>query len=333
MNSRNCFIRLMKGEDPQRILFYPILMHFAARFVGKTYGEFASDHRVLVEANLRCLEYFGMDMVSLISDPYRETSAFGAPVEYVAEGVPRCLHPVIEKPEDVFHLKNPDVYRCERTLDRIQGAILFKKYLHDEFPVMGWIEGPLAEACDLAGVEQMLMMLMTDPDVAQRLLDICLKTAKDFAKAQAEAGCDLIGIGDAICSQIDEDTYEKFVFLRHKELIDYIHSLGVYVKMHICGDTRHLWKWLSALSIDWFDPDYMTSMDEAHRLFGPSVTLSGNLNPVDIQHKKEEEVLQLAKTLTESEKGKKFIMSAGCEIPVNTPYENLMALKKSIAAV
>jgi hypothetical protein len=34
-------------------------------------------------------------------------------------------------------------------------------------------------------------------------------TAKNFAKAQIEAGCDLIGIGDAICSQIDSDTYDR----------------------------------------------------------------------------------------------------------------------------
>lgn len=33
-------------------------MHFAARFIGKTYAEFASDFRVLVEANIRCMDFF-----------------------------------------------------------------------------------------------------------------------------------------------------------------------------------------------------------------------------------------------------------------------------------
>jgi MtaA/CmuA family methyltransferase len=330
MSKKEQFIKLMKGDDPGRILFYPLLMHFAARFIGKTYGQFASDYNVLVESNIKCMEHFGLDMVGLISDPYRETSAFGAPIEYIAEGVPKCLKHLVESVDDIAKLKNPDVYKCERTLDRINGVELFKRRIKDEVPVMGWVEGPLAEACDLAGVGEMLVFLMTDPDSSKKLMDICLKTAKDFAKAQVEAGCDLIGIGDAICSQIDAETYNTFVFERHKELVDYIHSIGAYVKLHICGDTTHLWPSIAKLDIDWFDPDHLTSISDAHKILGSSVTLSGNLNPVDIQNLKEEEIVIAAKKLAEKEKGKRFIMSAGCEITVLTPHANLMAMRNAI---
>ena len=71
MSKRDDFLKLVKGQPTERVQFYPILMHFAARFNGKTYGELASDYRVLVESNVKCLEYFDFDMVSLISDPYR----------------------------------------------------------------------------------------------------------------------------------------------------------------------------------------------------------------------------------------------------------------------
>ncbi|MFW6327753.1 MAG: hypothetical protein ACOC2F_05515 [Bacteroidota bacterium] len=64
-------------------------------------------------------------MVGLISDLYRETAAFGASVEYIAEGVPRCKESIVKTLEDVKQLKNPDVYKAERTLDRINGARLF----------------------------------------------------------------------------------------------------------------------------------------------------------------------------------------------------------------
>ncbi len=91
-------------------------------------------------------------------------------------------------------------------LDRIKGAAYFRKLLKGTVPVGGWVEGPLAEACDLAGVDNMMIWLMTDPDFSNRLLDKCLLLAKKFAKAQVDEGCDLIGIGDAICSQIDQAT-------------------------------------------------------------------------------------------------------------------------------
>jgi len=85
---------------------------------------------------------------------------------------------------------------------------------------------PLAEACDLAGVENMMLQLMIDPDFVNRLMDKCMITAKAFAKAQIEAGCEIIGMGDAVCSQIDLDTYNFFVRDRHQEKIDYIHGTG-----------------------------------------------------------------------------------------------------------
>jgi len=211
MNKKQLFDAFLEGKKIDRTLFRPILMHFAARFTGNTYGEFASDHNVLVNSNIKTMEHFDYDMVSLISDPYRETSAFGAPITYIPEAVPRCEKLIVKTWDDIHNLEHPNVCKCTRTLDRIKGAELFQKKLQGTVPVIGWVEGPLAEACDLAGVSQMLTQLMMDPDFCNLLLDKCTETAKDFAKAQIEAGCDVIGIGDAICSQIDPFTYDTFV--------------------------------------------------------------------------------------------------------------------------
>ncbi|MCX6223529.1 MAG: uroporphyrinogen decarboxylase family protein [Bacteroidia bacterium] len=329
MTRKEEFLSLIGGGKPGRVLFYPILMHFAARFNGKTYGELASDHRVLVESNIKCMQIFDFDMVSLISDPYRETSAFGAPVEFVAEGVPKCTKLIINTQEDIIALKKPDVLLSSRTLDRINGARYYKELLKEEVPVMGWVEGPLAEACDLAGVTEMLVMLMMDPDSANLLLDKCLNTAKDFAREQVAAGCDLIGVGDAICSQIDPDLYNTFVFDRHRQLVNYIHSLGAYVKFHICGNTTHLWPALSKLRLDIIDLDYLTDLDEAYDHFGPEVVRCGNINPVEIQNLSAKEVYDRSKALIAKEKGRKFMLSGGCEITVNTPAENLLAMRRA----
>jgi MtaA/CmuA family methyltransferase len=329
MNRKEEFLKLVSGQQPGRVLFYPILMHFAARFNGHTYGEFAADHRILVESNIKCLHHFDFDMVSLISDPYRETSAFGAPVEYLDEGVPKCLKQMIGTPEDIVALKNPDVLQSARTLDRINGARYYRELLKDDVPIMGWVEGPLAEACDLAGVTEMLIMLMMDPDSAHLLLDKCLETAKDFAREQVAAGCILIGVGDAICSQIDVDSYNTFVFERQRQLVDYIHSLGAYVKLHICGNTTHLWPSLSKLNLDIFDLDYMSDPDEAWHQFGPDVIRCGNINPVDIQNLTANEVFDRSKILIEKERGRRFMLSGGCEITVNTPAENLLAMRRA----
>jgi uroporphyrinogen decarboxylase len=80
MTPRGRYLAVLDGGQPDNLPRIPILMQFAAEHIGSHYGAFASDYRVLVEANLRCAEDFGLDQLSAISDPYRETAGFGAPV-------------------------------------------------------------------------------------------------------------------------------------------------------------------------------------------------------------------------------------------------------------
>jgi MtaA/CmuA family methyltransferase len=330
MNKKQLYHNLLRGKiNKERVFFRPILMHFAARFNNTTYGKFASDYKVLVESNIRAMEYFDTDMVSLISDPYRETSAFGAPIEYIDEGVPRCLEKIVKTMDDVRNLPSPDVSKCVRTLDRIKGAQYFQKLLKDTVPVSGWIEGPLAEACDLAGVSEMLLNLMIDPDFSNILMDKCMITAKDFAKAQIEAGCDLIGIGDAICSQIDKDSYDLYVKERHRELISFVHECGASVKLHICGNITHLLESLKDVNTDIIDLDWQVDPDLARNILGNEVVLGGNINPVLVQDKSEEEVYNLSRALVDRYKDEKYLLAAGCEITVLTPHQNLMAMRRA----
>ena len=330
MNKQQLYRDLLNGKtDKERVFFRPILMHFAARFNNTTYGRFASDYKTLVESNIRSMEFFDTDMVSLISDPYRETSAFGAPIKFIDEGVPRCLDLIVKTAGDVKNLPIPDVTRCERTLDRIKGAAYFQKLLKGTVPVSGWIEGPLAEACDLAGVNEMLIFLMTDPDFSNLLMDKCMVTARDFAKAQIEAGCDLIGIGDAICSQIDKESYDLFVKDRHEELISFIHTCGASVKLHICGDTTHLLGSLRTLNADIIDLDWQVDLDKAREVLGDEIVIGGNINPVLVQDKSEEEVYTLSRQLVDKYKDQKYLLAAGCEITVLTPHQNLMAMRRA----
>ena len=310
--------------------FHPILMHFAARHAGFTYGQFASDYRALVESNLRCRDDFGMDAVGVISDPFRETSAFGARIVFPDEAVPRCMELLVRSMEDIDRLKNPDVYRQERTLDRIRGAEALRKQVGPDVPVIGWIEGPLAEICDLAGVNEILLRIYMEPDFLKRLIDKVMPTAKDFARAQVEAGCDIIGVGDAICSQVDPETYRHFVKDRHRELFDYIHSLGARVKLHICGNITHLLEDLRETGPDIVDIDWMVDMDLAFEKLGSGIIRCGNLDPVSvIQDLDAERIREAGEHLCGKEEGRPFIFSGGCEITVNTPDDHLLAMRNA----
>ena len=308
--------------------FHPILMMYAAKHFGKTYTEFMTDYQILVESNMACLKMHDHDAVSVISDSYREAVAFGAKIIFDGDNSPK-IEKLITCFEDIDKLVNPDVYACERTMDRIKGVEYFRELLGDKFPIIGWIEGPLAEAADLSGVSETMMNMMIEPEMVKKLLRKCLVTAKDFALAQIKAGSNIMGVGDAVCSQISKEMYDEFCLPLHKELFDFIHESGAIVKVHICGNITHILPSLAQTDIDILDVDWMVDPVEAYKIMGKDVVICGNLDPVSIimnGDKKliEEKYLEIKNSIPREN----WIMMGGCEIPPATPPENMDFLRK-----
>ena len=236
MNGFERYMNMLKGKTVDFLPRVPILMQFAAEYIGSNYGDFASDYRVLVEANMRCAEDFGMDQVSAISDPYRETQGFGAELEYRKDGVPKCLHTPLETTKDLSTLSRPNPLEAERMRDRIDAVQAYRHCAGGRYSILGWIEGPAAEAADLRGVSTFLVDLMEDSAFCEELMDRCVDVAIDFAKAQIDHGADTIGIGDAIASQMSPRMYAKMVQPCEKRLVEAIQGMGAFVRLHICGN-------------------------------------------------------------------------------------------------
>ncbi len=142
-------------------------MQFAAEHIGSNYAALASDYKILVESNLRCREDFDFDQVSAISDPYRESQAFGAKVVYEENHAPHCEQTVLSDINDLSSMiEDPDPYQSERMLDRLLAVRTFKETIGGECSILGWVEGAAAEAADLRGVQDFFMDLMMNEEAA-----------------------------------------------------------------------------------------------------------------------------------------------------------------------
>jgi len=332
MTSRERYDAVLCGERPDILPRVPILMQFAAEYIGSNYGAFASDHRVLVEANLHCAADFGMDQLSAISDPYRETAGFGGEIEFVCDGVPRCLKPPLADAKDLSLLAEPDPLRSVRMRDRIDGVRGLKQRAGGQHSILGWIEGPAAEAADLRGVVNFLVDTMDDERFACALMDRCVEVGVAFADAQIAAGADTVGVGDAVASQLSPDLYERLVLPRERELVDAIHAAGAFVKLHICGNITHLLPGIAELGVDILDVDHMVDMRAVRAAVGRGVVLTGNLDPVSAVQSGTPASIRAAVRRVYAEVGAPYMVNAGCEIPAGTRPENLRALCEPVPA-
>lgn len=322
MNSYERVMKRLAGEETDRIPNLNIVMQFAAKQIGAYYGKYCSDYRLLAEGNLYCAERFGIDAVSAISDPCREAGAFGQAIGYPEDGVPYVNGVLVNEPADIKKLKISHSEDFPRMKDRISAIELYRTQVNKKYPIIGWVEGPFAEAADLRGVQNILMDCVMEPEFVKGIMDVTLEQAVLFAREQAEAGADIIGVGDAAASLVGPVIYEELVLPYERELLKRIKETGALTKLHICGNIEPYLEVLPAESCDIIDLDWMVSLEKAISIHGGRVSLCGNVNPVDILQLSQEKLEKLIRE-TLGFADARYIFAGGCEIPRDTPVENM----------
>jgi len=311
--------------------FMPITMMFAADQIGVPYSRYASDYKVLVEAQLTTAKKFGIDHVSCISDPAREAADCGATIHYF-DDQPPTIDESAALLADKARLKTLDIPNPtrpgSRMNDRVEAVKLFAQKVKGELFIEGWVEGPCAEAADLRGISVLMTDFMDDPEFVRELFAFNVRMATAFAEAQIAAGCDIIGVGDAAASLVGPKIYREFVWPYEKQLIDNIHGLGGRVRLHICGNISKSLKEVGQLGCDMVDLDSMVSIEKARLEMGPDQVIAGNLDPVKCLRNGTPQEVADAVAACRRAAGGNFIIGAGCEVPRDTPAENLLAMRQ-----
>jgi uroporphyrinogen decarboxylase len=324
MNSLERTISFIEGGRVDRVPFHPILMRFAARYAGVRYRDFclSAEHKCL--ANIRCATDMRSDWVNTMSDPYAEAEAFGTVLFYPEDDLPQVKQyalPDIAGIDRLMPVKTADHRRMKERLKEITG---YMKKVPGEFFVCGWVEGPLAEYCDIRDINLAMTDLYEYPERVHKALDIITESAAAFIKEQVAAGAHCIGIGDSVCSLISPDLYNEFCFSREKILVEQIHAAGALAKIHICGNISAILHDVIKTGADIIDIDHRTGpVEEAVTMLSGRQVFSGKSDPVSVVQDGDKELIRASTISFFEEAGRRSILSAGCEITPGTPVENL----------
>jgi uroporphyrinogen decarboxylase len=334
MNAYERTLNFIQQKPVDRLPFHPIIMRFAARHAGVQYRDFCLDYSCKCSAMVKCARDFGIDWVTVMSDPYAEAEAFGMQIDYPADNLPIPRNLLIIEPEDVNELMFPEVEQSPRLLNRVNEITHFKQLIGDTYFIVGWVEGPMACYANLRGLQNTCLDLFEHPRIVAQAVDLFRSSASDFIARQIEAGAHCIGIGDAVCSQIGPEFYNQYGFPGEKEIVDFIHSHGVLAKLHICGDTTAILPMMIKTGADIIDIDHaVTEMARFAPLLSEHQVFSGNSDPVSvIQDGSEKSITESVRKAYQASRGR-CIISAGCEITPDTRIQNLMILSNTTRSV
>ncbi len=328
MNGRQRVLAFLENKPIDHLALMPVVMMFCADQIGVKYGEYVKDYRVLADAQIHTAEKFEYDIVSILSDPAREACDCGAHIEFYEDQPAAIIETdaLLAEKGKLAQLQFPDPLGGGRMHDAIKSLELFKQRVGEEKALMGWVEGPCAEGADLRGINTLMMDFFDDPDFVKSLFEFVLELALRYAQAQVNAGADIIGIGDAAASLVGPQFYEEFVWPYEKRLVDGIKAMGAYPRLHICGNTNAIVDGMGRLECSIVDIDYMTTIETAREAMGPGQALLGNIDPVRELRNATPEAVTASLAECHRQAGSRYVVSAGCEVPRDTPLENVWAM-------
>lgn len=328
MNGQQRVLAFLDQQPVDRLPLMPVVMMFCADHIGVQYGQYVKDHRTLAEAQIRTAEDYDFDIVSNMSDPAREAADCGARIEFF-ENQPAAIlesDALLADKAALVSLKIPDPHGGGRMHEAVKALELMKQQVGDEKAIMGWVEGPIAEAADLRGINTVMLDLYDDPPFVRDLMEFTLQMALRYGQAQVDAGADIIGIGDAAASLIGPKFYEEFVWPYEKRLVDGLQAMGAKVRLHICGKTSTIIDGMGRLGCEIVDLDYFTPVNAAREAMGPGTVLLGNIDPVRSLRNGTPDSVTNDIAECHRQAGDRYIVGAGCEVPRDTPLDNVRAL-------
>lgn len=322
---------VVAGEPVDRLPVQPMLMTFASRYAGIPFGDYCRDGRKMAAAQLKAMRELELDILLTCSDPAREVIdlAGEASVRWFPDQPPAIdeENAALKEKSRLAQLNKPDPASGKgRMGDRVNAIRILREQAGPGAVIIGWVEGVLALAAELRGINRIMLDLVDDPDFVDELFDLGAELAIDFARAQIAAGADSIGMSDAAASMIGPKYYARFLQPRQTRILAAIRDMGAMARLHMCGRTDPLLPLMKDLPADVFELDFLTDIALARDILGPQAVICGNIATIDTLLQGDPAGVRREAARCHRTCGAAHMISPGCEVAPRTPVDNLRAL-------
>jgi uroporphyrinogen decarboxylase len=334
LNSKELVGAALRGKPVPRVPTGPLAVHFCAGLAGYNLRQYTTDAKTLADSVIRYYERFKPDAVWLSADTWVSSQAMGVKVGATGDNQPfgGLDGPLVQCAADIERIPAPDVGKMGRyplmleAISRIVGA------LGKEAFIVGCFDRyPFSLAAALMGTNEIMLKILDDPPFVQALMARCSEYAAAYACALSDAGADLLSGGDSVAVMLGPDLYEEMVLPGEKRLIAGVKAVTrKLVSLHICGNATPILSAMAGTGADVLELDYAVDIGAACRIVGPGIGLWGNLDPVRVLAQgTPEEVSRTAHQVLDAVEAaghRRFVLSSGCTLAMETPAENLDAL-------
>jgi uroporphyrinogen decarboxylase len=335
MSTLTSFQRVMATielKEPDYVPVVPMTTYTTAQLVGIQFSEALYSAEKMAKALIagyKSARYDGI-YVGWESSFNLMAEAMGCKLQIQPNTVAFVRDQMIKEPTDLDKIKVPDPERDGRLPIHLKATELVKEKIGTDVPIFKYVPGPLTLASVLRSPDQLLMELIRNPDFVYDILKPASESSKLYGAATVEHGADIAVVADPIASSsfISPKIFDQFAFSPIKDVLKSISEAGGIPSLHICGNTIPILERMVDTGARIIELDYKVDLKLAKDMIGERVCIQGNIDPVGILlNGKPSDIERKARECIEkAAKGGGFILSSGCEVPLNTPFENVKAM-------
>ena len=291
---------IQNGEMADRVMAMPFTSEFKCYLSGISVRDFWFDVKKMAQAERIVFNRYGYDRIVIGPNTRGIVEALGGKFIYPENGVPYADAPMISDYKKLDEMEPVEAKRDPRIAVFIEEAKILS-----------------GEAQKIVPIEEVHRLMRIVTDSQKSCIDMAAQYGLGLAMADPVANPALIG----------PKMYEKFVFPYTKELTDYAYEkTGHKVSLHMCGDTRSIWKYLGQYQLNELSLDNIIDIKQAADEIGSEVPIAGNVDPVSIVMKgRKEEIFADVKRCVEigSKAKKGYTLATGCDIPETTDPQKI----------
>lgn len=331
MNGRTRLLKAFHHQPTRTVPWVPFAGVHAGKLKGYSAREVLTDGEKLFESLLEVNRLYDPDGQPILFDLQVEAEILGCDLLWAEDAPPSVAsHPLAGEAKAI---PNRIPKRTEGRLPMILSVMeQMKAAVGDRTALYGLVTGPFTLASHLRGTDIFLDTL-DDPDYVMRLLAFTSRVAQRMAGFYLEAGMDIIAVVDPVTSQVSPRTFTTFLAQPFTGIFDFIREKGGFSSFFVCGDATKNIEVMCRTSPDCIAVDENINMAAVKPITDQyNIVLEGNipLTTRMLLGTQEDNMQYVVDLLEQVPNHDNLIISPGCDMPYDTPIENVIATVEAI---
>ncbi len=338
MTPKQRFLAALDIEQPDRVpVFYQHLggAKWILQSSGRTMKEGFHDPEVFAEIAMHSHKLFGYDNVMAgWGDILIEAQAHGT----VWKWPERDFYPRVEKyaisdVSDIEKVEVIDPLRDKFWSVPIRAAAIMNAKIGAEVEVMGCIDSPMLIAMEMMGAENLYMKLIQEPTMIEELIAKVAESSKMYGERISGIGLEsaMIEDGTAGAEQNSPDLCDRFDMKYLKVVLEKFRSLGLKTLVHNCAAVPFIDKELALKPNAIHFNNKAVDLQKTYEMMRGKTCVVSGIDHMELMFKGTPQAIEaeIRSVLENWGRSPGFILAPGCEIPYNTPLENILTLPRT----